>query len=255
MLPGFSQTAEQFEKQIGQLSQEHRIIAVDHRGHGQSGKPTHGYRISRLAADLRDLMESLDLHDVALLGHSMGCTVAWAYWDLFGGDRISGMILVDQGPVIAADLVLPDQAVELGAIFTSDMAYGIAAGLRGEGAVQTSTSIVDMMHTPDMSTEDVAWIVGQNLLLPREHAAAVHLDHYGNDWRDVLPRITVPTLVIGGESSIFSPQVSQWVASRIPDAHLRIFSAAESGSHLMFWENPELFNTVVTDFLSRKSVS
>ncbi|MCI2420592.1 alpha/beta hydrolase [Saccharopolyspora sp. K220] len=250
LVPGFSQSAAEFGAQIDDLGRDHLVVAVDHRGHGDSDKPPHGYRVSRLAADLRDLLEALDLRDVALLGHSLGCAVIWCYWDLFDRSRISRLVLVDQGPMAALDLAPAGQASELGAIFTTDAGLGIAAGLRGTDPIATTRSIVDMMHTPAMSEDEVEWIVEQNLLLPREHAATLHLDHYGNDWRDVLPHITVPTLVIGGEVSIFSPAVARWVAAQIPDAQLRTFSAAESGSHLLFRENAELFNTVVREFLS-----
>ena len=249
LLPGFSQSAAEFSKQVDDLRRDYRVIAVDHRGHGRSEKPNHGYRVSRLAADLRDLIQALDLQNVTILGHSLGCAVIWCYWDLFGGERISRLVLVDQAAVTSAELVPPDEATELGAIFSADMAFGIAAELRGTEAIATSKAIVETIHTPALSTEDLAWIVDQNLLLPRQYAVTLHLDHYGNDLRDVLPRISVPTLVIGGAASIFDPRVAQWVAAQIPDAQCRIFSEAEGGSHLMFWENPQLFNAVVREFL------
>ena len=102
LLPGFSQSALEFDKQITDLSRDYRVIAMDHRGHGRSDKPAYGYRVSRLAADLRDLLDDLQLSEVVLLGHSLGCSVIWSYWDLFGGDRISRLILVDQPAVVAA---------------------------------------------------------------------------------------------------------------------------------------------------------
>src|ERR1051325_2544663 len=45
MIPGWSQTAAQFKHQIAGLSDRYRVIAIDMRGHGDSDKPTHGYRI------------------------------------------------------------------------------------------------------------------------------------------------------------------------------------------------------------------
>jgi pimeloyl-ACP methyl ester carboxylesterase len=250
LLPGFAQSALEFDKQIADLSRDYRVIAMDHRGHGRSDKPEYGYRVSRLAADLRELLLSLDLHDVVLLGHSLGCSVIWSYWDLFGGDRIRRLILVDQPAVVAADLVTPpERPAQLGAVFTTEMAAGVVAGLRGADAAATAEAIVAMMHTPAMADDDIAWIVEQNRLLPGRHAAMLHLDNHGNDWRDVLPRIDKPTLVIGGAQSVFGAEVAPWLASRIPGAAVRVFSAAEDGSHLMFRENARLFNAVVRSFL------
>jgi hypothetical protein len=48
MIPGWSQTAEQFKYQLSGLSDRYRVIAVDIRGHGESDKPEFGYKISRL---------------------------------------------------------------------------------------------------------------------------------------------------------------------------------------------------------------
>jgi pimeloyl-ACP methyl ester carboxylesterase len=45
--------------------------------------------VSRLAADPRNLLDELEPYDVVLLGHSLGRSVIWSYWDLFGGGRIT----------------------------------------------------------------------------------------------------------------------------------------------------------------------
>lgn len=253
MLTGFSQSAAEFGKQIDDLSSDYRVIAMDYRGHGASEKPDHGYRVSRLATDLRELLVHLDLQDATLLGHSLGCTVIWSYWDTYGRDRIDRLVLVDQAAVTTADLVPPDRVTELGGIFTFESVLGLTAAMREGAPEATARLLVDMMHTPEMSDDDVEWLVEQNQLLPRQHAATLTLDHCGNDWRDVLPRITVPTLVIGGAVSIFDARVPQWVAAQIPGAQCRVFSAEERGSHLMFWENDKLFNAVVREFLESTS--
>ena len=61
MVPGWSQTAAQWHHQIEAFAQTHRVIALDMRGHGESDKPGHGYRVYRLSQDLRDAMVALDV--------------------------------------------------------------------------------------------------------------------------------------------------------------------------------------------------
>ena len=58
-----------------------RIIAYDHRGHGDSSAAPMGtYRIDRLAADLDEVLTALDVTaPLTLVGHSMGAMVALAY--------------------------------------------------------------------------------------------------------------------------------------------------------------------------------
>jgi non-heme chloroperoxidase len=251
LIPGWSQSAAGFDKQIDDLSRDHRVIVMDNRGHGKSDKPSHGYRVCRLAADVRDLILSLRLQDVTLVGHSLGCSVIWSYWDLFGGAAISKLVLADQSAVLIADPAWPaGQAAELGAIFTPAAALELVAGIRGPDGDAASRTLLRAMHTAQLSASDADWIAEQNSLLPREHAATLMQDHLTNDWRDVLPQIDVPTLVIGGEVSIIPHSAVEWVASQIPKAQVRVFSESEAGSHFMFWESAELFNSLIRGFLA-----
>jgi len=45
-----------------------RVVAIDMRGHGESERAAHGYRVSRFAADLADVMATLDLENAVLMG-------------------------------------------------------------------------------------------------------------------------------------------------------------------------------------------
>ena len=47
-------------------------VLYDHRGHGTSGDPVVGWHLHRLAFDLHELLDHLNLGDVTLVGHSMG---------------------------------------------------------------------------------------------------------------------------------------------------------------------------------------
>lgn len=95
LVHGLRQSAEDFRPQFDGLSELCRVIAYDQRGHGESGKPGHGYTGHRLAKDLQDVLTTLDLSDVVLAGHSLGCMVAWAYLELFGTERLAKLVLVD----------------------------------------------------------------------------------------------------------------------------------------------------------------
>jgi hypothetical protein len=62
----------------------------------KSDRPAHGYRVSRLARDCLELLDHLGLEDAVLLGHSAGCVVLWSFLDLFGQDRVRGLVLCDR---------------------------------------------------------------------------------------------------------------------------------------------------------------
>lgn len=251
MIPGWSQTAEQFKHQIAGLSDRYRVIALDMRGHGQSDKPDHGYRISRLAKDVHDVILALDLRDVAILGHSMGCSVIWCYWDLYGAEHLSKILLIDQMPMATRNPDWSDEeAKTYGAIFTAESLYQTINALAGPEGVETTKGFIGNMVTEAMTAETRDWMIACNLKLPRAHAATLLFHHATQDWRDTIPRLRLPTLVVGGRSSLIPWVACQWIHEQIPGSRLEIFEEAEGGQHFMFVENPEKFNATVAGFLA-----
>jgi non-heme chloroperoxidase len=251
LVPGWSQTAATWRHQIVEFSRTHHVVAVDHRGHGLSDRPGHGYRIARLAADLRDLILTLNLHDITWVGHSMGCALAWSYWELFGGERVGRLVLADEpaSPVFHAHW--PEGLAEdWGAVHTVAQVAAFVEGLHGRHGDEVTTEVITGMVTAEVGAADRNWLLEQNRQMLREHAATLFLDHALQDWRDVLPLITVPTLVLGGTSSLFPPAASKAIAKAIPNATARIIE--DRGSHFAFWENPEAFNREVREFLQHR---
>jgi len=251
MLPGWSQSAAEFKYQVSALAENRRVIALDQRGHGESDKPETGYRIARLAADLREVLIALDLRDVDILGHSMGCSVTWCYLDLFGPERLSRLILVDEAALVTG---MPHwsntERQALGCFFADPGALAeFQRGVLAATDAEATADLIAGMFTSGVTREDQLWIAGENLKLPRAHAASLIYHHCLIDWRDVIPTIRLPTLVVGGHASIFPAHTQEWLAEQIPGAECVIFDADEGGSHFMFYENPEKFNAVVEAFL------
>ena len=254
LIPGWSQTAEQFKFQIEGLADRYRVIAVDmhrhHRGHGDSDKPGHGYRIQRLAKDVHDVLAALELKDVTILGHSMGCSVLWCHHDLFGPQRIARYVFCDQASFLTTDPAwTPQQVADYGPIFTPESVTATAAALAGPDGVPTTAGFLKAMVTASMPADQFQWIVDLNLKMPRRAAADLLYNHCHQDWRDVLPRIAVPTLFIGGKASLVPHSCVAWEATQVPGAQLSIFSESELGSHFMFVENPGKFNSLLAGFM------
>jgi non-heme chloroperoxidase len=253
-VPGWSQSAQMFEKQLAGLKAHYRVLAVDMRGHGDSPKPTSGYRIARLALDLRQFIVAHGLNNIVLAGHSMGASVIWSYLEQFGVDRIAKLVFIDQAAMVTNGMGLSGEAAkETGAAFTPETLYATANAVAASQA-----AVVDgfkpAFFSPMISEADVQFNKTQTLKMPAIYAARLLLDHCTQDWRDVItdvvPALQRPTLVIGGAlGTIFPPESQQWIARQIPGARLSIFSAAERGSHFMFWENPDKFNAEVRAFV------
>jgi non-heme chloroperoxidase len=254
MIPGWSQTAAEFRENIPALAEAARVIAVDMRGHGESDKPVHGYRISRLAADLNDLLTALDLSNVTLLGHSMGCSIAWCYLESYGSARIARLVVVDQAPMCVAKpgWTEADRSAYGVLMPTPQGAHDLYALLAGPTGESETPSFLGAMFTPSFDPETLGFVVAENLKMARPNAADLIFDHLHNDWRDAIARIRLPTLVIGAEASIFSADSQRWIAQMIPGAEVDIVPADEGGSHFMFLENPARFNARVIEFLGAK---
>ncbi len=250
-VPGWSQTADMFAPVMQELSRDYATIALDMRGHGRSEKPSHGYRLARLATDLAEFVDSLRNDEITLVGHSMGCAVIWSYLEQFGDSRISRLVLIDQAPAVTAwPNWSEDDIRRAGCLHTPQSLFEAVAALSGPDAEQvTANYIRDQLVTAACPAEAVERILQENLLFPRAYAAKLLLELAVHDWRDAIARIRLPTLVIGAEASIFHPDSQRWIAKQIPQARLCVFTGAEGGSHFMWLENPEKFLVELRAFL------
>src|SRR5438128_25790 len=247
-IPGWSQTAAQFKHQLGGLSDRYRVIAVDMRGHGESDKPDNGYTIQRLAKDVQDLLVARNLTDVTLMGHSMGSSVIWSYWQLWGQDRLSKLIFVDQMPMITADpRWSPQEKEDAGAIFDPTSLYDTINQLAGPDGVKTTEGFIGGMFTKAYSRSEVDWVVKQNLKMPRQYAAALLYNHATQDWRRVIPRITLPTQVVGGRVSVVPWKSQGWIQKQVRGSNIEIFEERVGGTHCMFMEKRDKFTRLVCE--------
>ena len=253
MLPGWSQTAAEYDGQFAAFSKVARVIAVDQRGHGESASPAGDYRIQRLAKDLHELIVALDLDGPDLLGHSMGCSVIWSFMSLFQADvSVRKLVLVDQAPAVVARKGWSEEIRgNAGCLFEN---FDALADFEGAalGATEPSAhkEVIRGMFTASVDEARLNFLATENLKMPRREAVHLLHDHCIQDWRSAIAQIRRPTLVIGAEGSVFSAQSQRWIAAQIPGAEVEIFAADAGGSHFMFFENPERFNARVTAFLT-----
>tara|TARA_B100000161_G_scaffold216769_1_gene161745 strand:+ start:358 stop:1197 length:840 start_codon:yes stop_codon:yes gene_type:complete len=251
MIPGWSQTAAEWSLNAEAITSCRRVIALDMRGHGESDTPGHGYRVYRLAKDLHEVLESLALSAVDLMGHSMGCAVIWAYLDLYGPSKVERLVLVDQAPCMLphADWEAEEKS-HYGCFYEDSSGVDEFAAVVNDSTDLASTvELLKGLFNPCYPEDSLRMVAEENIKFPREHASELLRDTAFGDWRDVIERIELPTLVIGGETSMFPSASQQWISSKITGSRLEIFTEAEGGSHFMFLENPDLFNAKVLSFL------
>lgn len=250
MLPSWTMSAVQYRYQIEALSQKYRTIAVDMRGHGESEFVDYGYKVYRFAKDVHELLEHLSLESVILLGHAMSATVVYCYWDLFGSHRLGKLVLVDKS---AATIINSAWSIEekeqYGAILDAQSAIDITNQLAGEEGQKYRYNFIHSLFSKTLPKEERDSILEASFRVPNRESAALFYSNAHQDWRDLLSRITIPTLLIVGRASLVSVASHEWSHQQIKDSQLVIFEKEEGGNHFSFLENPEKFNRVVDDFI------
>ena len=250
LIHGWSQSAALFRYQLEGLSGRFRVLALDLRGHGESEKASSGYRLSRMAMDVHEVLEQLDLDAVHVLGHSMGNAVLWSHWELFGRDRFASMIIAEQPlALMARPAWSRTKREETGCLGGPEELASNCDSLEGADAEAFAAEFVDGMLSERVSPQDRRFIVEQNLLMPRAAASALLQSASTDDWRDLVPRIDIPTLIIAGKASVVSFASQEWIHRNVRNSRLVGFEEDEGGYHFMFWENREKFNRCVLDFL------
>jgi len=252
MLHGWGQTQATFRCQFADLAPSRRVITLDLRGHGRSSKPRFGYRIARFSRDVYELIDYLGLERADVLGWSMGVSVWWSFIDQYGTDRIRRFIAVDQPSAVAAvPWMTAEQQAESGAIFAVAALLALGEGLNGASGTEVRDGFVRSMFSGDTDPDVLSFVMAELDTVPPYVGVPLLFDHCAQDWRDVLPRIDVPTLVIGCDGSHVDPSSQRYIAGQIPGASLCVFPTDVASSHFPFLENPSAFNAVVEEFLDR----
>lgn len=242
LIHGWSGSGQVFCKNVGALAQDARVIVPDLRGHGLSDKPGRGYRVARLAKDLYDLLEALKLDGATLVGCSMGAAVIWSYLELFGPRRVARIVLVDQSP---RQYAAPDWAWGSTGCYDAASLATLCADLRADARGTTKEIITSALAEPP-GPEALAFFLDEMMRCPVEARIEIMADHTHLDWRDLLPQITIPALVlVGRKSRIFPWQGSAWAGHAIPGAQTVFF---ENSGHWLYFEEPEKFNEEVRRF-------
>ena len=116
LLAGWPLDSRSWEPQLATLLDAgHRVILYDRRGFGRSSRPTAGYDFDTLAEDLDAVLVALDLHDVTLVGFSLGTGELARYIGSHGTERLRACVFIESlAPSFAKSAENPngaDQAV------------------------------------------------------------------------------------------------------------------------------------------------
>jgi pimeloyl-ACP methyl ester carboxylesterase len=247
LIHGYPLSGRAWDKQVPVLLEAgYRVITYDRRGFGQSSQPTVGYDYDTFAADLNTLLEHLDLHDAVLVGHSMGTGEVTRYLGRYGSARVAKGVLVS--PIPPFLLQTPDNPEGVPQSLFDGFAQAAAADAPAwmKGFLDTFYNIDTLRGT---LVSDQAYQTSWNLAVTASATAAVAcIGTWTTDFRDDLPEIDVPMLVVQGDADRVLPidKTGQRLPALIKDARLAVI---DGGPHAIAWTHAAQVNTALLDFI------
>ena len=221
----------------------YRVITYDRRGFGESSQPWDGYEYDTFASDLAKLIDTLDLTDVTLIGFSMGGGELARYVTNYGEERIAKLVFASAVPPY---LMKTDDNPDGG--LDAETAAGFAAGITGDRAAFLAGFLENFftsgepspVNKPKVSREHIDYALSIALIASPKGTLDSTTAFASTDFRDDLTKITVPTLVIHGDSDTIVPfEVSgQRTAAAIAGSETVVITDAPHGvsvSHTAEW--------------------
>ena len=240
-IPGLTFSTKCFEHQIDYFSKTHRVIVIDPRSQGNSSKVLSGNDYITHSQDLNILIQKLDLKNIILIGWSFGCLTSWGYVKIAGTENIKALVSIDLSP---QPLSQEDDAWVEGKIDEIGVIYNSFWTTRQGHRDFIIDYLKEVMVQRTLKEKEVFDIVGDSLKTPTTIGAALFASGMFSNCMEEARRVDekIPALNVIAE---------HWseTAIRFTKKHFPNTKTATLGGHLMFWEYPEKFNRIVSDFL------
>ncbi|HTK09339.1 MAG TPA: alpha/beta hydrolase [Ktedonobacteraceae bacterium] len=227
-------------------SHGYRAIAHDRRSHGRSSQTWDGHNLDTYADDLAELLETLDLKNVVLVGHSTGGGEVARYIGRHGTARIAKVVLV--GAI--TPLMLKTEANPNGTPIEAFDA--IRAGVAGDRSQFYKDLSIPFFgaNRPDshvsQGLRDSFWLWSMQVGLKGAYDCVRAFSE--TDLTDDLKKFDIPTLFVHGDDDQIVPiGASALLAAKIvKNATLKIYPGADHGLALT---HKEQFNADLLTFL------
>lgn len=216
------------------LAERYRVLWFDNRGIGDSDKPEGPYTAKLMAADALQVLDEAGIERAHVLGASLGGMIAQ---ELAAGsaERVDKLILCCTTPGGVATVPMPAVTVQL---------FMEAPTLAPEVAMRR---FVENALAGDASAELIQELFDRRTANPPDPAGWQAQAAAGLGFTGVDGAITARTLIVTGtDDNVVDPRNSDVLAERIPGAEVQ---RIENTGHLFFWEQPDAFVRIITEFL------
>jgi 3-oxoadipate enol-lactonase len=223
-----------WDDQLPAWSRHFRVVRYDRRGHGRSGFTSAPHSMERLGRDALAIMDALELDKVHWCGLSMGGMVG--QWLAAHAPRRIGKLVLSNTSAYFSDKARWDDRIK---------------AVRAAGVASVADAVMNLWFTAEFQARAPATVARMKQMLsatPPEGYVASCEAIRDMDHRELLPKITAPTLVIAGRHDRSTPlESAEFIRSRIPGAALTLLDAA----HISNVEQPAAYTAEVLGFLTQ----
>ena len=238
MLPGPTDSWRSYAEVLERLPSSIHAIAVSQRGHGDSEKPAHGYRVEDFAGDVVLLLDALGIERAVVAGHSGSCLVARRV-AIDSPERVGGLVLEASPTTLRGDAGLKGFVESLANLQDPVEPSFVRAFVTGTSS-DLARDVCDMLVDEVLKVPARVWREMFEWLLRYDDIAE-------------LERITTPTLMIWGDAdALVGRGVQRLLEKRIPGAELLVYRGV---GHTPRWEDPSRFASDVAAFVERSTTT
>lgn len=238
MVHGFGGSRRDWDDALPTLAVHHQVHTFDLLGHGARAQPRTPPTLAQMAHDVAEVITGLRLERPVLVGHSMGALVVMQYIKEHGASHLGGVCLIDQSPRITNDeqwqlglfgsLTRPQLQAALGRL-RSDFVDTVAREFVARCGPLAGAD------RPDALLGRLArWAVGKLAQVCGAEQLVALLENLAEaDFRDVVARVTVPTMVVlGGVSHHYGGlPLERYYRDNLPDGTVRLYQASAHSPH------------------------
>ena len=232
---GLGSSCRDWEMQTPSFSKQYQVISFDLRGHGQSQKPPGPYTMLLFAADTAELIKSLGVKPVHVVGISLGGMIAFQL-ALDHPELIKNLVIVNAGPEVVVRTLKDHWQV----FFRFAIVYLLGMRKMGEVLSKRLFPKEGQASLRDLFVE--RWAENDTRAYLNTLRAIV-----GWSVTDQIHKINSPTLVVSADNDYSPVSAKEAFVSKMPQAKLVV---VQDSRHATPVDSPEKFNEIVMSFLS-----